>query len=417
MTYKICGRKRLCGSIPIQGSKNAALPIMAASLLARETIVLHNCPKILDVYAMLSILKYLGCQVRWEEDTVIISSDGLFSCSVPEKYASSMRSSVMLLGPLLGRVGCADIAWPGGCSIGARPVDLHQMALEKMGARFEAGDKSLFAESSRLQGAAIRLPFPSVGATENVILAAVLADGVTTLENAAREPEIAALCAFLQKLGAKISGAGEHKIRIEGVKSLSGAEFTIPSDRIVMGTYLLAVLGTGGDIFLEGTCADSLLALISLAKEAGAGISSDDTGMRIFMKEPFHVPAWITTAPYPGFPTDLQSPFLALMAVSGHICSMEEKIFESRFSTAGELEKMGADIRIRGQKAWVYGKECLQGASVRASDLRGGAALVLAGLFAEGETEVSEISHIRRGYQHIDRDLACLSADIRLVGA
>ncbi len=415
MTYRIRGRKRLCGSLAVQGSKNAALPIMAASLLVRGCIVLHNCPKILDVYAMLSILKHLGCQVRWEDGTVIICTDGLFSCQVPERYASSMRSSVMLLGPLLGRVGCADLAWPGGCSIGARPVDLHQMALEQMGVRFEAGEKSLFAESKKLHGAAIKLPFPSVGATENVILAAVLADGITVLENAAKEPEITALCEFLCKLGAKIWGAGESKIRIEGVRSLREAEFTIPSDRIVMGTYLLAALGTGGDIFLQGNCAGNLGILASLAEGAGAVVSSREDGMRIVMGRPFSSSVRITTAPYPGFPTDLQSPLLALTTVSGHVCSIEERIFESRFSTAGELQKMGADIRIFGQKAWIYGKELLQGASVSASDLRGGAALVLAGLFAEGETEVSEISHIRRGYQHIDKDLAELCADIKLL--
>lgn len=414
MTYKIRGKKRLCGSILVQGSKNAALPIIGASLLVKGCVVLHNCPKILDVYTMLSILKRLGCQVRWEADTVIIHTQGLFSCQVPERYASSMRSSVMLLGPLLGRVGCADIAWPGGCSIGARPVDLHQMALKQMGVRFEAGEKSLFAETTKLHGAVITLPFPSVGATENVILAAVLADGVTILKNAAREPEIAALCSFLRCLGADISYIGESCIQIRGVSSLHGGEFTIPSDRIVMGTYLLAVLGTGGDVFLQGDCTQHLGTLKALAEEAGARLFMDKTGMRVVMKQPFSIPVCVVTAPYPGFPTDLQSQLLALMAVSGHVGYIEERIFESRFATAGELQKMGADIRICRQRAWVYGKQSLQGACVNAPDLRGGAALVLAGLFADGETQIGEIRHIKRGYQKLEEDLAGVSADICL---
>lgn len=413
--YKIRGRKRLSGSISIQGSKNAALPIMAASLLGRGCTILHNCPKILDVHAMLSILKQLGCQVRWEENTVSICTDGLFSCVVPEKYASSMRSSVMLLGPLLGRIGCADIAWPGGCCIGARPVDIHQAALEKMGVRFELNEKSMFAERKRLHGAAVCLPFPSVGATENIIMAAVLAEGTTVIENAAREPEIVSLCDFLRKMGAEISGDGGRRIYIQGVRCLGNVEFTVPSDRIVMGTYLTAALGTGGDVFLKGDCADSLGMLLSLAESAGAEVLFDEKGLRIAMKRPFTSSARIITAPYPGFPTDLQSPFLSLLSVSGHVCSIEERVFESRFSTAKELEKMGADIRIRGQKAWIYGRKHLNPACVKASDLRGGAALVLAGLFADGETEVHEIGHIRRGYQCIEQDLKGLSADIEMV--
>lgn len=415
MAYRICGGKRLCGSVRIQGSKNAALPILAAVLLGRGCIILHNCPKILDVYAMLSILRQLGCQVKWEEHTVIICTEGLFSCKVPEKYASAMRSSVMLLGPLLGRIGCAEIAWPGGCLIGARPVDIHQTALEKMGVRFDVSEKSIFAERKQLHGAVIHLPFPSVGATENVIMAAVLAVGTTLIENAAKEPEITALCDFLRSMGAQISGDGGSRIVIEGVTMLSGTEFMIPSDRIVMGTYLTAVLGTGGDVFLEGSCGDSLGILLPLARAAGADIHSCEQGFRVWMKEPFSSTARITTAPYPGFPTDLQSPFLALLSASGHVCSIEETVFESRFGTAAELEKMGADIRIRGQKAWIYGKRRLKGARVKASDLRGGAALVLAGLFAEGETRVCETGHIRRGYQQMTGDLSELGAEIEEV--
>lgn len=398
----------------IQGSKNASLPILAASLLCRGSIVLHNCPKILDVYSMLSILKHLGCQVKWEENTVIITTDGLFSCKVPEKYASSMRSSIMLLGPLLGRIGCADIARPGGCLIGARPVDIHQRALEWMGVHFENNEKSIFAEGKNLHSAKISLPFPSVGATENIIMAAVLLEGVTVIDNAAREPEIVSLCDFLRAMGAKISGDGGQKIFIEGVTRLHKTEFTISGDRIVMGTYLAAVLGTGGDVFLQGNCSDCLGMLIPLARQAGADVCYNEQGLRVEMREPFHSSINITTAPYPGFPTDLQSPFLALMAVSNRICSMEEKIFESRFQTAAELEKMGAEIYVREQTAWVYGKNNLYGTSVTASDLRGGAALVLAGLFAEGETKVQKTCHIRRGYQHIDKDLKELSADIEI---
>lgn len=416
MTYKIRGKKKLKGSVKIQGSKNAALPIMAASLLKKGCTILHNCPKILDVYAMLSILKQLGCQIKWEEDTVIIYTDGLFSCKVSEKYASSMRSSIMLLGPLLGRIGCADIAWPGGCLIGARPVDIHQMALKKMGVHFEISEKSIFAERKQLLGTKISLPFPSVGATENIIMAAVLAEGTTMIENAAREPEIVSLCNFLRSMGARISGDGKKRLFIEGVSSLKETEFTIPDDRIVMGTYLTAVLGTGGEVYLEGNCTEELGMLISFARNAGAVMTCRENGLMVKMQESFHYPARLVTAPYPGFPTDLQSPFLSLFSISGQVCTMEEKVFESRFRTVKELEKMGASIRICGQKAWIYGKQELCSACVNASDLRGGAALVLAGLFAEGETKVYEISHIRRGYEHIDQDLRELSADIELIG-
>ncbi len=415
--YRICGKKRLSGSIRVQGSKNAALPMLAASLLCKGCVVLHNCPKILDVYAMLSILKHLGCYVKWEDNTVVICTDGLFSCKVPKKYAGAMRSSVMLLGPLLGRVGCADLAWPGGCMIGARPVDIHQMALKQMGVRFESSKNCIFAACRGLYGAVVRLPFPSVGATENVIMAAVLAEGTTVLKNAAREPEIITLCKFLRAMGARISGEGTETIYIEGVKSLKEAEYAIPSDRIVMGTYLMAVLGTGGEVFLEGDCAGCLAAPLLLARKTGARIQERKQGLKVFMEEPSHVPIQAVTAPYPGFPTDLQSPLLALMAVSGHICTIKETIFESRFATAGELKKMGADIRIEGQKACVYGKQTLEGADVSASDLRGGAALILAGLFAEGVTTVHNASHIRRGYEHIETDLRMLGADIDAVGS
>lgn len=398
----------------IQGSKNAALPMIAASLLCRDCTILHNCPKIQDVYAMLSILKQLGCQVKWEENTVIIDTKGLFSCQVKKQYAGRLRSSVMLLGPLLGRIGCAELAWPGGCMIGARPVDIHQMALKKMGVQFESGENSMFASCKRLHGASIRFPFPSVGATENVVLSAVSAEGTTVLENAAREPEIVSLCDFLRGMGAKISGEGSGRLCIEGAKELHGTEYTVPSDRIVMGTYLLAVLGTGGDVFLNGDCADCLGCVFSLAEGGGAGIRKSAEGVRVSVGEPLKAAWHVATAPYPGFPTDLQSPLLPLMAVSGHVGVMEETIFESRFAAAAELKKMGADIRVRGQTAYVYGKKELKGALVTAADLRGGAALVLAGLFADGETSVQGTEHIRRGYERIEEDLSRLGAEIRM---
>jgi len=412
--YKICGGEPLYGSVEIQGSKNAALPMLAASLLSKGCIVLHNCPKILDVYSMLSILRSLGCRVQWEQSTVVIYTEGLFSCRVPEKYAGQMRSSVMLFGPLLGRVGCADIAYPGGCLIGARPVNLHQMALEAMGAVFENGENSIFAEAKSLKGAVITLPFPSVGATENIIMAAVLAEGVTCIENAAREPEVGALCSMLRSMGAKISGDSTAKIYIEGVTALHGTEITIPSDRIVMGTYASAVLGTGGEVFLEGDCSGQLTPFFAIARESGAVLRCTESGVQLHVRRPFHRPLHIVTEPYPGFPTDLQSPILALMAISGNTCSVEETIFEARFQICPELEKMGAVLQVEGQKAWVYGVENLHGAAVMAKDLRGGAALVTAGLFAQGETQVCGIEHIRRGYQHIEKDLQSLGGMVHI---
>jgi len=360
---------------------------------------------------MLSILKNLGCNVRWEQNTVIIAADGLFSCRVPEKYAGAMRSSVMLFGPLLGRIGCADIAYPGGCLIGARPIDIHEKALEQMGAVFENGEKSIFAESVTLHGAVITLPFPSVGATENIIMTAVLAAGVTSIKNAAREPEITALCSFLRSMGAKISGDGTGVIYIKGVSSLTGTEWTVPCDRIVMGTYAAAVLGTGGEIFLEGDCAGELSAFLAMAEE-GAILRCTGHGLQVSVKKPFSSQVHIVTEPYPGFPTDLQSQALAMLASSGQVSSIKETIFESRFHICQELEKMGADLHVKGQTVWIYGKKHLLGKAVHAADLRGGAALIVAGLCAQGKTQVYGTRHIRRGYQQIDRDLRALGADI-----
>lgn len=412
-SIRIRGGVALQGNVRIQGSKNAALPIMAATLLTGDSSLLTNCPKIADVYAMVSLLKSLGCAVNWQENGIEVDSSRVKRGEMQPEAVMGMRSSLFLLGAMLGRCSEVVMEYPGGCCIGARPIDLHLCALRQMGVEFQELDGRLKATADRLHGAEIVLPTPSVGATENVILAAVCAEGDTLLEGAAREPEIEALCDYLECCGAWIEGAGTDRISIRGGRSLYGTEFSIPADRIVAGTYLLACMGTGGSVFLEKASGDELEAVLQVAVKMGGHICSTQQG--IYAQGPLRPRAvgCIETAPYPGFPTDLQSMALAVETMGEGETIIEENIFENRFRVVEELRRMGADIEQKDERSvLVRGVSSLRGTEVNAKELRGGAALVIAGLMARGKTTVSGCPYIYRGYENICRDFRELGARI-----
>lgn len=412
-SIRIRGGVALQGNVRIQGSKNAALPILAATLLTGDSSLLKNCPRIADVYAMASLLKDLGCSVNWQGNGIEVDSSRVRREEMQSEAVKGMRSSLCLLGALLGRCSEVVMEYPGGCCIGARPIDLHLYALSRMGVEFLETDGKLHATADRLHGAEIVLPKPSVGATENVILAAVCAEGDTVLEGAAREPEIEALCDYLGACGAWIEGAGSGRIVIRGGRKLYGTEFSIPADRIVAGTYLLACMGTGGNIFLENASGSELEAVLQVAEQMGGHICSTNQG--IYVQGPIRPKAvsHIETAPYPGFPTDLQSMALAVGTVGEGETVIEETIFENRFRVVEELRQMGACIEQMDERSvLVKGVPSLTGTEVTAKELRGGAALVIAALMARGKTTVSGCSYIYRGYENICRDFRELGARI-----
>lgn len=412
-SIRIRGGVALQGNVRIQGSKNAALPILAATLLTGDSSLLKNCPRIADVYAMASLLKDLGCSVNWQGNGIEVDSSRVRREEMQSEAVKGMRSSLCLLGALLGRCSEVVMEYPGGCCIGARPIDLHLYALSRMGVEFLETDGKLHATADRLHGAEIVLPKPSVGATENVILAAVCAEGDTVLEGAAREPEIEALCDYLGACGAWIEGAGSGRIVIRGGRKLYGTEFSIPADRIVAGTYLLACMGTGGNIFLENASGSELEAVLQVAEQMGGHICSTNQG--IYVHGPIRPKAvsHIETAPYPGFPTDLQSMALAVETVGEGETVIEETIFENRFRVVEELRQMGACIEQMDERSvLVKGVPSLTGTEVTAKELRGGAALVIAALMARGKTTVSGCSYIYRGYENICRDFRELGARI-----
>ncbi len=409
---QVQGLRSLKGEIKIQGSKNAVLPMMAAAVLHKGTTVIHNVPRIQDVFCMLGILERIGCICRLDGNTLIIDATTLTQAEIPEEYIKSMRSSIILSGPLLGRTGLAVTSFPGGCSIGQRPIDLHLTAFRKLGAVVEEKDEKLIVSAKTLAGTDIDFPFPSVGATENALLASVNARGITTIRGAAKEPEITTLCEFLNNMGARIDGIGTAKLTVTGVKDLHDSEFTVAGDRIVAGTYLAAVMAAEGNVLIDGIRPSDLAAALSLAEKMGAELKSYKNGLEVSMKgRPDCID--VVTAPYPGFPTDLQSQVMAVMASGRGTGRLTETIFEGRFGTAQELKKLGADIVIEGKHAIVHGLYPLKGNQVTAPDLRGGAALVVAGLACEGVTEIHECYHIERGYEDICRDLSSLGAVIR----
>lgn len=407
------GGRALSGEISVQGSKNAVLPIMAAAVLVKGVTVLRNCPDITDVRYMIRLLQSIGCRVERRGDSLRIDAGQVTGNALPHEYVSKMRSSVILMGALLGRTGEVTLNYPGGCVIGKRPIDLHLEAFEKMGVRLEKTDEKLAACARRLKGSEIRLKMASVGATENVILAAVLAEGTTIISNAAREPEIAALCDFLVQSGAGLYRSSEGDvIVIEGVRTLHSCEYRIPFDRIVAGTYLFGAMAAGGDICLRDICTGQLGQVLAVIRiMGGTVVCTGDTVCLQAPPRPLSVP-YVRTAVYPGFPTDLQSPLMAaLCRAEGHSV-LEETIFENRLRIVPELQKMGADITAVERQARIRGTECLRGASVRAEELRGGAALVMAGLAAQGETIIYGREYIDRGYEDIGRDIRSLGGSL-----
>ena len=410
---EIEGLRPLNGDVRIQGSKNAVLPMMAAAVLHRGTTVLENVPRIQDVFCMTDILTSMGCRCRMDGHRLEIDARTVSRVAVPREYVASMRSSIVLLGALLGRTGEAATYYPGGCSIGSRPIDLHLYGLERLGAEIAGQeDGRIAARADKLTGGRIRFPYPSVGATENVLLAAAAARGTTVIEGAAREPEIVSLCRMLSGMGAKISGIGEETVTVEGVNEFHDSEYAAPGDRIVTGTYMSCVMAAGGRAFLRGTDAVQLRGVTRVLRRMGAEIEEAPSGIRVGMaRRPG--PVKVRTAPYPGFPTDLQSPMLSLLSVSDGCGQVLETVFEGRFATAVQLRRMGACIDIEGNKAEVRGIYPLRGACVTAPDLRGGAALAVAGLAAEGKTRIGGCAHILRGYEDICGDLKSLGAWIR----
>lgn len=403
----------LQGQVKIQGSKNSALPILAATVLTSESSVLHNCPRIADVFHMQTLLINLGCRVKWEGDSVRVDTENVTAGNMLGEAVTGMRSSLTLMGALLGRCGHVVMEHPGGCVIGSRPIDLHIDALKKMNVLFEEDARELHAYTEGLEGAEIELSCASVGATENIVLAAVLAHGRTIIRGAAKEPEVVAMCGYLKACGARITGEGTGDIRIEGVSRLHGAEYTIPNDRIVAGTYLLGCMASGGEVLLEGAPVEQMEAVISVAEQMGAMCQPVSQGLYVQAPERASAISALKTLIYPGFPTDLQSPLLAVLAGAEGNSVVEETIFENRFRVVPYLERMGARIRIEDNRtAYVEGCPRLWGTAVAAEELRGGAALVVAGLGAAGETVIRDCAYINRGYVNICRDLRELGARI-----
>ena len=408
----IKGGYRLSGEIRISGSKNGALPILLASMLIPEEVTLSGIPDLKDIQTTLRLLELFGCEASRSKDRVTVKAGESLVPEAPYDLVRTMRASVLCLGPLLSRLGEAKVALPGGCAIGNRPVDMHLRGLEKMGANIDLESGYIHARCNRLQGAHITLDFPTVGGTENLLMAAVLAQGETTLENAAREPEIQDLANFLNQCGAKISGHGTGTIKITGVDNLSASDYTIMPDRIEAGTYIAAAALTKGDLVLKRSPVPYMENI--LEKLHSLGVDIEITGndqIRVKQSSPLYC-IDVTTQPYPGFPTDMQAQVMTLMCVASGSGMIQETIFENRFMHAHELMRLGANITLSGETAFVRGVDKLVGAPVMASDLRASASLVLAGLIAEGETEIRRIYHLDRGYERMEEKLSQVGANI-----
>ena len=417
---RIEGGTRLSGEIPVSGAKNAALPLLCAALLTREPVTFTNVPRLNDIGTMLKLLAQMGVKVAREAshtgggDTVTLDASALDNPVAPYELVKTMRASILVLGPLLARAGEARVSLPGGCAIGARPVDQHIKGLSAMGAEVGVEHGYVHARAARLKGARLFTDMVTVTGTENLMMAACLAEGETVIENAAREPEVVDLANCLAAMGARISGAGGDVIRIRGVEALHGATHRIMPDRIETGTYLCAAAATGGDVRLTGTSSTWLDAVIDKLMDAGCEVTSERDAIRL-KAPPRLTSVSIRTAPYPAFPTDMQAQFMALNAVAEGTAVIRETIFENRFMHAVELIRLGADIRIDGNTAFVTGRAALDGATVMATDLRASAGLVIAGLVARGETVIDRIYHLDRGYERLERKLADLGARIERV--
>ena len=412
------GDNRLVGSVTIEGAKNAVLPILAATVLASEgKTVLKNVPILSDVFTMNQVVRGLHAQVDFDQDAHIVEVDatGAITEEAPYKYVSKMRASIVVLGPILARVGRAKVSMPGGCTIGSRPIDLHLKGLEAMGAQITQTAGYIEAKVERLQGAHIYMDFPSVGATQNLMMAATLANGVTVLENAAREPEIVDLAVLLNKMGAKVKGAGTETITITGVEKLHGAIHNVVQDRIEAGTFMVAAAMTGGDVLIQDAIWEHNRPLIAKLLEMGVEVIDEDEGIRIRSQREKLKAVHVKTLPHPGFPTDMQAQFTALMTVAQGESTMVETVFENRFQHLEEMRRMGLHSDIMRDTARIQGGASLQGAEVMSTDLRASATLILMGLVAEGETKVSKLTHLDRGYFKFHEKLVALGADVRRV--
>ena len=410
---KIIGGNKLSGSISCSGAKNAALPMLAATILSDQPITFKNLPYLQDITTMFELLGSMGADITLNESMdFIISTSQLHDFEARYELVKTMRASILVLGSLVARHGFARIALPGGCAIGTRPVDFHLDALEKLGAKIVLKNGYIEATAKKLIGCEINFPGVSVTGTENIMMAAVLAKGQTVLRNVAKEPEVEDLANFLNAMGAKVNGAGTDEIIIDGVDDLKGTEFLIPADRIEAGTYLIAAAITGGDVTISNIEAPRMNNILDKLKLSGASISIGDNYIQLTMKEDYILPVDISTAPFPGFPTDMQAQFTVLNALSKGSSVVTENVFENRFMHVQELNRMGCDITVKGSNAFIKGVSSLNGAPVMATDLRASASLILAGLCANGETIVDRIYHIDRGYERIEEKLSYLGANI-----
>ena len=411
--WTVRGGNRLEGSCRVQGSKNASLPILAAAVLSGGETELTNVPRLRDIDAALRILRHLGCRTQQEGNSLYIDARGLVKSEVPDALMQEMRSSVIFMGALLARCGEARLSPPGGCQLGRRPIDLHLSALRQLGCEITEREGEIFCRAARLRGSCIRLSFPSVGATENAMLAATAAEGETVIEGAAREPEIVALQGFLNAMGSRVSGAGTARIVIDPCPMRGGAHYAIQPDRIAAATLACAAAGAGGEIELQNVRPAHFSTVLHFLKQAGCDIITKQRSVRIRSKGRLRAVGPVVTEPYPGFPTDAQPVLMAALLRCEGVTRMRETIFENRFRQVPELRKLGAEIRLEGQEAEIRGVGRLQGAELEATDLRGGAAMILAGLAAEGVTEIRDEGHITRGYEALDSILRGLGAEVR----
>ncbi|MEQ2130350.1 UDP-N-acetylglucosamine 1-carboxyvinyltransferase [Caldanaerobacter subterraneus KAk] len=410
--FKINGGKRLYGEVEVHGAKNSILPILAATILNEGVSVIHNCPRLKDVDSMIEILEHIGCKIDFNGRDIVVDASNVKDSEIPDNLMRTMRSSIFLMGALIARNKKAFISFPGGCDIGHRPIDLHLKGLKKLGVEIEESYGYIRCKGVRVRGNEIHLDLPSVGATENIMLAATLADGITVIRNAAKEPEIEDLQNFLNSMGARITGAGTNTIVIEGVKKLHDTEYTIIPDRIVAGTYLCAAAMTRGELTVVKALKEHLEPLISKLKETGCELKTGNDYIKITCNKRPKAVDMIVTLPYPGFPTDLQPQIVSVLSIAEGTSIVTETIFDNRFKYTEELVRMGADIKVEGRVAVIRGVDKITGAKVLAKDLRGGVALVIAGLGAEGTTVVEGAEHIDRGYESLEKALKSVGADI-----
>lgn len=413
--YIIEGQQKLVGEVSIIGAKNSVLPILAATVINGDSNIILNTPKLRDVDIMQKILLEIGCEVERVEDKMSVNSKNLDKIKIPEELVREMRSSIVLLGAMLSRTGEVIIGYPGGCEIGPRPIDLHLKSLKQMGVKIKEAHGFLHCSAKEIKGCDIQLDYPSVGATENIMLAAVKAKGTTTIRNAAREPEIVDLENFLNSIGGKVCGAGTSVIRIDGVDKFNAVEHSVIPDRIETGTYMIASAITGGEVLLKNVIIEHVQPIIAKLREMGCEISSYENSLNVIGPKKIKAIESVQTLPYPGFPTDMQAQMMSLLAIADGTSVITETVFENRFMHTEELVRMGANIKTVGKVAVVKGVEGLTGAKVSAKDLRGGAALILAGLAAKGKTEVEKIYHIERGYDCIENKLRAIGAKIEKV--